>query len=169
MNNGIAFYVQDGGTDMYAVYQSTASDEVQEALTKDTEEAVRNQSVADLRSQGKAAPTHDEIVQHKNADETGTDQSQKHNGAEASDEKTSVRATTEMEILSKSEETRRKLISRFCDRSMLTPAELESLRKREREYQRKRRARLRGIKVLYSFLSIPCSVQVKGSLQPNCL
>eukprot|EP00794_Sanderia_malayensis_P006808 gene6808-7577_t len=45
------------------------------------------------------------------------------------------------------EDTSKKLINRFYNRSMLSPEELESLRRREREYQRRRRAKLREQKL----------------------
>ncbi len=44
-------------------------------------------------------------------------------------------------------EARKKVLNRIYDRSLLSAEELEILRKREREYQRKRRARLRDQKV----------------------
>ena len=47
----------------------------------------------------------------------------------------------------KSNDTKKKTFGRLYDRSMLGPEELESLRRREREYQRKRRARLKEEKV----------------------
>ena len=47
----------------------------------------------------------------------------------------------------KQNDGRRKVFPRYYDRSRLSAEELESLRRREREYQRKRRARLREAKV----------------------
>ena len=47
----------------------------------------------------------------------------------------------------KSSDGKRVKFGRFYDRSLLTAEELESLRRREREYQRRRRARLREEKV----------------------
>ena len=53
----------------------------------------------------------------------------------------------ERQIRVKSNDTKKKTFGRLYDRSMLDPEELESLRRREREYQRKRRARLKEEKV----------------------
>jgi len=61
----------------------------------------------------------------------------------------------------KQSDGKRKAFPRYYDRSMLSAEELESLRRREREYQRRRRARLREAK----FKAIGALCQEENSLK----
>lgn len=68
------------------------------------------------------------------------------------DESEKIHATNELvdegkEASARQVSGKKRAFPRYYDRSMLSAEELESLRRREREYQRRRRARLREAKV----------------------
>ena len=106
-----------------------------------------------VHDRGNDSTDSESITDSKSNNDNGESSSCADNTEDAKRVDATVQDKEEAQI--KQNDNKKKAFPRYYDRSMLNAEELESLRRREREYQRRRRARLREAKVstLYSVYS----------------